>query len=395
MAGRQLLNDWRVVQFREIADSVTERVDHPSSSGLEHYVGLEHLDPQTLKISRWGSPSDVEATKLRFYPGDVIYARRRAYQRKLGVAEWDGICSAHALVLRALPGVCLPEFLPYFLQSDQFHQRGLEISVGSLSPTINWKTLAIQEFALPSIDVQRATVEALNGVQEQIRAIGKVLVKAADLRSALLDEMRVRNGVQFAPLGDIADVISGESWASSDEAAALSPGSLPIIGISALKPDGHIDASASTYVQGLASKARLFRVDTLTLLVIRTNGNADRIGNVYRATEPIVGHALSAFIFGCRFHDTDQQEMAYEYMRGSRFQGWATSLVAGSTGLKNLPVRELRKMPVPLVIGADARSYLKKLLAVRELEVEASDAGCASRLLATEAREHLVRVPYV
>ena len=52
---------------------------------------------------------DVEATKLMFKKGDIIFGRRRAYQRKLGVAEFDGICSAHAMVLRAKPDVVLSE----------------------------------------------------------------------------------------------------------------------------------------------------------------------------------------------------------------------------------------------------------------------------------------------
>ena len=64
----------------------------------------------------------------------------------LALLMWDGVCSAHALVLRARPEVCLPRFLPYFLQSNKFHQRALEISVGSLSPTINWRTLVKCEF---------------------------------------------------------------------------------------------------------------------------------------------------------------------------------------------------------------------------------------------------------
>ena len=159
---------WQLVKFAELAENINERVDDPSSSGLEHYVGLDHLDPGTLKIRRWGSPSDVESTKLRFYPGDVIYARRRAYQRKLGVAEWDGIASAHSLVLRARPNVCLPQFLPYFLQSDQFHQRALDISVGSLSPTINWKTLAVQEFIIPPVEEQHAFVGLLRVATEAV-----------------------------------------------------------------------------------------------------------------------------------------------------------------------------------------------------------------------------------
>ena len=42
------------------------------------------------------------------------------------------------MVLRPKTDVVLPEFLPFFMQSDLFMNRALEISVGSLSPTINW-----------------------------------------------------------------------------------------------------------------------------------------------------------------------------------------------------------------------------------------------------------------
>jgi len=138
---------WKVWRFDQMAENVNVRIDKPSESGAEFYVGLEHLDSDSLRIRRWGRPEDVEATKLCFKKGDIIFGRRRAYQRKLGVAEFDGICSAHAMVLRARPEVVLPEFLPFFMQSDLFMNRAVEISVGSLSPTINWKTMAAQEFA--------------------------------------------------------------------------------------------------------------------------------------------------------------------------------------------------------------------------------------------------------
>lgn len=183
MSNDKLPDGWARVKFREIAASITERVDNPATSGVERYVGLEHLDPESTTIRRWGSPNDVEATKLRFCPGDVIYARRRAYQRKLGVADSDGICSAHALVLRAKPDICLPEFLPYFLQSDGFHQRALDISVGSLSPTINWKTLAVQEFALPPIEEQRRVAEMLAAIAD----VGATLRLAVERLGGLLD----------------------------------------------------------------------------------------------------------------------------------------------------------------------------------------------------------------
>ena len=212
-SDRSLPDGWCVLPFRDIAESVTERVDDPPSSGFEHYVGLEHLDPETVTIRRWGSPSDVESTKLRFYPGDVIYARRRAYQKKLGVASWDGICSAHALVLRAVPDICVPEFLPYFLQSDQFHQRALDISVGSLSPTINWKTLAKQEFVLPSLSLQQEISTAMEGFENYINALAHAIESVRTLEGAIVDEvdsegspstlgeLASNGGIQIGPFG--------------------------------------------------------------------------------------------------------------------------------------------------------------------------------------------------
>jgi len=165
MKNEFLKPGWNVWRFDQMATNVNVRIDNPSDSGMEHYVGLEHLDADSLKIRRWGTPDDVEATKLMFKKGDIIFGRRRAYQRKLGVAEFDGICSAHAMVLRAKPDVVLPEFLPFFMQSDLFMSRAVEISVGSLSPTINWKTMAVQEFSLPSLEDQSAILETLKAAE--------------------------------------------------------------------------------------------------------------------------------------------------------------------------------------------------------------------------------------
>ena len=160
MGSGTLKPGWTRVAFGEMAACVNDRIDTPAEAGVEHYVGLKHLDPDSLAIRRWGSPSDVSATKLRFRKGDIIFGRRRVYQRKVAVADFDGICSAHAMVLIAKPAVVASQFLPFFMQSDLFMERAKTISVGSLSPTINWKTLAKQEFALPPLDEQRRIADA-------------------------------------------------------------------------------------------------------------------------------------------------------------------------------------------------------------------------------------------
>ena len=113
MSTQSLKPGWEMVKFSDIVQNVALRVD-PSEAKTDIYVGLEHLDPSTLHLRKWGHPFDVIGQKLAFKKGDVIFGRRRAYQRKLAVAEFDGICSAHAIVVRAKPRMILPEFLPFF-----------------------------------------------------------------------------------------------------------------------------------------------------------------------------------------------------------------------------------------------------------------------------------------
>lgn len=158
---------WQKLPFSEIAQSISERVD-PTTTDLETYVGLEHIDAESIRIKRFGNREDVTGTKLRCYPGDVIFGRRRAYQRKAAICEFDGFCSAHSLVLRAIPEVIDPKLFPFFLHSDQFMHRAVDISVGGLSPTINWTKLKKEEFLLPPKDEQAKLAELLYGANEVV-----------------------------------------------------------------------------------------------------------------------------------------------------------------------------------------------------------------------------------
>jgi restriction endonuclease S subunit len=185
MSAQSLKPGWKMVKFGDIAQNVAVRVD-PADAKTDVYVGLEHLDPSTIHLRQWGHPTDVTGQKLAFKKGDVIFGRRRAYQRKLAVAEFDGICSAHAMVVRAKPKMILPEFLPFFLQSDMFMERAIEISVGSLSPTINWKTLKVQEFPLPPIDEQKRVAEILGAADEALEQFSNASEKLQQTRETYL-----------------------------------------------------------------------------------------------------------------------------------------------------------------------------------------------------------------
>ncbi len=207
----RLPSGWKMLRFDQFAMNIAERVD-PAETDATIYVGLEHLDAETLQIHRWGEPDDVIGQKLVFSKGDVVFGRRRAYQRKLAVAEFDGICSAHAMVVRAIPDEIEPEFLPFFMYSDAFMERAEAISVGSLSPTINWKTLRIQEFALPPIDEQRRIVAILSAANaaaehfsralQELRLVHSKSVLELTQRASGATEGKLEQFTQFITDGD-------------------------------------------------------------------------------------------------------------------------------------------------------------------------------------------------
>ena len=146
--------------FDQIAINSTAK-KKPIDADKEHYIGLEHLDSDCLIVSRWGAEVTPIGEKLLMQKGDILFGKRRAYQRKVGIAPFDGIFSAHGMVLRPKEDVVTKEFFPFFIASDQFMERAVRISVGGLSPTINWKDIKEQEFELPSLEEQRVLAEKL------------------------------------------------------------------------------------------------------------------------------------------------------------------------------------------------------------------------------------------
>ena len=218
---------WKRMAFGEFAESIGERAE-PKDAQEEIYVGLEHLDPQCLHIRRWGKGSDVIGGKLRFRKGDIIFGKRRAYQRKLAVAEFGGICSAHAMVIRAKPEKVLPEFLPFLMMSDRFMNRAVEISVGSLSPTINWTTLKLETFDLPPLDQQRRIAEILWAVDEQQQANLAVVEALNELNKAKKSKWLDADSLDY-PRKSLTEICDPTQWQTISQ-RDLEESGVPVFG---------------------------------------------------------------------------------------------------------------------------------------------------------------------
>ena len=165
-------------KFTEIAINSTEK-KKPTEADKDTYIGLEHLDSGTLTVTRWGAEVAPIGEKLVMKKGDVLFGKRRAYQKKVGIAPFDGIFSAHGMVLRPREEVITKEYFPLFISSDYFLNEAIRISVGSLSPTVNWKDLKDLEFFIPSIEEQRRLTPVVWAAIEARNAY-KILISRTD-----------------------------------------------------------------------------------------------------------------------------------------------------------------------------------------------------------------------
>jgi len=135
-------------KFEDIVINYCERVQ-PQPGDEKYYVGLEHLTSGTFSVDTSGSETELDGQKIKMKKGDVLFARRRAYQKKVGIAPFDGIFSAHGMIIRPKDDVIIQDFLPFFISSDYFLNRAIKLSVGSLSPTLNWGTIKTEMFSIP------------------------------------------------------------------------------------------------------------------------------------------------------------------------------------------------------------------------------------------------------
>lgn len=178
----------KIYKFDDIVINVRTK-KKPEDSDKLHYIGLEHIEPGVFEFSRWGSDITPKGEKLIMKKGDVLFGKRRAYQKKVAIAPFDGIFSAHGMVLRPKEDVICKEYFPFFISSNQFMDTAMRISVGGLSPTINWKDLQRQEFELPPIEEQRVLADKLWSAYNLKESYKKMIVATDALVKAQFVEM--------------------------------------------------------------------------------------------------------------------------------------------------------------------------------------------------------------
>ena len=339
-------------RFDQIAINSTAK-KKPVEEDKHHYIGLEHLDPGNLTVSRWGSDIAPKGEKLLMQKGDVLFGKRRAYQKKVAIAPFDGIFSAHGMVLRPKEEVIDKDFFPMFISSDYFLDSAIAISVGSLSPTINWKDLAKLEFGLPTLEEQKRLAKVLWAIDDTIQAYQKHIINTRQLIQSYFiehfgDTLSEKQNYETVALSEIFNKPQAGEWGSDDPDGT----GIPVLRTTNFTDEGYVDFSdVATRIidEKKVAKKALSKGD---ILIEKSGGSNDKpVGRVVLFEGESGKYLNNNFTAGLHLNEKYEINQVYAfYFMFVNYWSGGTGLYEGkTTGIHNLKLTDyLANTYIPL-----------------------------------------------
>jgi type I restriction enzyme S subunit len=337
---------WPLVRFGDAVANVTRSEPEPLAVGLGRFVGLEHLDPRRLRIRRWGDVVDGTTFSRHFLEGELLFGKRRAYQRKAAVASFDGVCSGDLLVFRAKGDVLLPDLLPFIVQSDAFVAHALGTSAGSLSPRTRWKDLADFRFGLPPVDVQHRLSAALSACATAIERCEAVSDGALALERAVVRDWIGRQPTDIhAELGSVlTEVKYGTSVRCGDEV----PGASPVLRIPNVV-SWFLDTEDMKWACFDEPERASYALEPGDLLMVRTNGNPDYVGRCALVPPGESAYAFASYLLRLRFNrELVRPEYLWMLFQQPSTRRAMKHLIRSSAGNYNMSASGLSSLRVPV-----------------------------------------------
>ena len=154
-------------------------------------VAPNHIESRTGEITHTETSADQGAISGKYFckQGDVLYSKIRPALRKVALAETDCLCSADMYALRPSERL-VPQYLQYFLLSEDFSTWAELESARVAMPKINRETLSAIRIPVPPREEQECIVTYIRRGSRRIDLQRKAVRGSVDLlkerRAALI-----------------------------------------------------------------------------------------------------------------------------------------------------------------------------------------------------------------
>ena len=332
-------------KFSDIAYNLTEK-KMPEPGDEELYIGLEHLDSGSLSVARWGSEVELVGEKLVMQKGDILFGRRNTYLRRAAIAPHDGIFSAHGMIFRPKTEVIDPDYFPFFISSDYFMDAAIRISVGSLSPTVNWKALKELEFYLPDLNQQRHTADLLSAANEAKESYHGLLSKTDELVKSQFIELfgrlgRDDKGWGLTTLGQCCELNPKRPKGIADDV------DVSFVPMPAVSEKGHMDCSTIKPYSEVKKGFTYFTEDDVLFAKITPcmeNGK----GAIAKGLSNGIGAGSTEFHVLRPIQGKSNPYWIYIITMFDEFRTGARKVMTGTGGQLRVPISYLSDYPIAL-----------------------------------------------
>ena len=343
-------------KFSDLAYNITDK-KMPEPGDEKTYVGLEHLDSGSLAVTRWGGEIELKGQKLVMKKGDILFGRRNTYLRRAAIAPHDGIFSAHGMIFRPKTEVIDPDYFPFFIASDYFMNAAIRISVGSLSPTVNWKTLKELEFDIPTLEQQRESAKILKAANELKESYQALLLKTDDLVKSQFIEMfgLPECNTHNYEIATIADVVKDVHYGTAKKASE--DGRYIYIRMNNITYDGELDLTDIKRIDVPEKELVGCIVQEGDVLFNRTNSK-DLVGKTchFTGNEPMI---IAGYIIRLRMNGKVLPEYLSTFMNLDRSKKLLYSMAKGAVGQANINAKEVQSIPIVIPPEDVQQEFLK------------------------------------
>ncbi|MCV7253470.1 restriction endonuclease subunit S [Mycobacterium hackensackense] len=350
---------WKRVTFGDAVHNANDSVRNLDEAGIDRIIAMEHMDPGELKISRWGSTENGTTFTRRVKPGQTLFGKRRAYQRKVGYAEFDAMCSGDIYTFEADEAQMLGEFLPFLVQSNEFFDHALSTSAGSLSPRTNWRDLANFEFDLPPVDEQKRIADLLWATEWHRQAVDARSASSDRLADEVFSNVLARSTAETILLPRVVEemtvgvVVRPTQYYTDDPAGVpalrglnIEPGGFDLTDLVRFKPESAAELKKSTLGVG-------------DVAIVRTG----RPGDAAVVTDDIAGFNCIDLIIARPGSGLVPEFLAH-YLNSSYGRGQIARLSAG-TAQQHFNVGALKKLEIPHFDIDEQRQIVQQVEEVR------------------------------
>ncbi len=374
------MKGWSTRAIGTLVNPLPKAKQPPSDTDVWN-LNLDQIEPHGGRVLEKVivSADKLGPSTFAFEPRTVLYSKLRPYLNKVVVADEAGFATTELVPLRCNPDEVHPEYLAYFLRSDEFLRFATEVVAGAKMPRMVMSEFWNFQVPIPPLEEQ-CRIAAILDQADALRA---------KRREALAQLDNLTQSIFIEMFGDSLTNPKGWSLKTLPEATEFQEGpgilakdfrdiGVPLVRLSGIERDG-VSLRGCNFVdpEMFARKWAHFALNEGDILVLTsaTFGKPSVVGKEAAGAIFYTG----IIRFRPRQSDIDPTYLRH-FLASSWFLRQATALASGAV-IKHFGPTHLRQMTIPVPPVDVQRMFAKRIFQVSNIRKAVEQAMAASELL--------------